>query len=207
MKKSLFLLIIPFTLLAACVPSEPVDDTPDMDASSSSALSSEAMSSESSVSSEADETASLPEGVWQYTSVGDANGEVYARGYVTTETVDEPFCETDCEQFTYAYFHVQETPNLSFENYLSENTGNSFVGEKVIGLGCVNDENRLSFTNNSDANGWQDVTLSAETTAEILNSSEDNPVALHLTSYTLSDGSGAPACYSHLAEVELYEEL
>lgn len=131
-------------------------------------------------------------------------GITYVKGYASTQKVSEPFCDTNCKQYTYVDFNIAENNDPIFQEYLAMNNGNSFGGPGVIGLGCV-ESGVISYQNNSDKLGAKQVTLKGDLSKKILESTKANPVMLKLKREKLLSGSGAPACYSHMTNVELYE--
>lgn len=129
-------------------------------------------------------------------------GKLVVNGYATQQETPEAFCEENCPIFTYVFFNVLSTNNKFFDDYISEQTGNSFVGERSIGLGCF-ENNTLWRWNHSDQFGMKKYTNTMQISTEILNSSKTNPVTLELERYLFTGGSGAPDCYSHFAVVKI----
>lgn len=132
-------------------------------------------------------------------------GTLTATGYLVTNEVNEPFCEEDCATYTYASFVITETNNESLKQYIDEQLGNSFVGESSIGIGCVDENEMIWRENDSDEFGMQEYRSSESTSAALLASSEENPVTITAERYLYTSGRGAPACYSHFANVEVVE--
>lgn len=126
------------------------------------------------------------------------------RGYAETQTVDEPFCVEDCKKFEYVMFTVLETGNEHLADFLGVNEGNAYAGAARIGLGCEDDD-IIHFANHSDSRQMREATLDAATSKVILNSSDDEPVTLHLSKLPLSGGTDAPACYSHFSDIAIYQ--
>jgi hypothetical protein len=134
----------------------------------------------------------------------DYYGNLIVNGYMTLSEMPEAFCEEDCLIYTYAFFNVLETDNEFFADYIESQTGNAFVGEASIGLGCV--ENDILWRiNDSDEFGMQEYTTSQEMSEAILSSDKENPVTIEIERYLLTLGSGAPDCYSPFAKVGLVE--
>ena len=132
------------------------------------------------------------------------SGDVFVRGYLTTEETPEPWCEgTDCGKNTSAFFKVVEVDDSEFDKFLDENKGNSFVRDGKVGLGCVADNETVYLMNDSDQYGLKEFTAPKELSKILLSSTEKNLVTLKLTKYKLTDGRGAPACYSHFSRFEL----
>jgi len=130
------------------------------------------------------------------------HGDFDALGYVTTQTMDEGFCTENCKTYTYASFNILETPNASIEKYTEENTGNSFIGNMSIGIGCVAEEIIWRMAG-SDESGTQKYTDSMESSKKLLNSTEKEPVTVNLKRDIFTGGGGAPDCYSHFSKIEV----
>jgi hypothetical protein len=131
-------------------------------------------------------------------------GKLVVEGYLTTQEVPEPFCEENCAMHTYAFFNVLKSDNDSLGYYLKRQEGNSFVGEGKIGLGCVKD-GVLWRMNDSDEFGMKRYENSPEESEKIIGSSAESPIKIELERYLYTSGRGAPACYSHFAQVEIVE--
>ncbi len=195
-----FVLLFSCTLLAACLAAP--DEGGENGASSSSASSSSSLSSSSSVASEDD----LPPGDFRVED-GIPQGTAYVRGYATIEEVEEFFCEEDCATFDYVFFHVLETGSEEFSSYIETHIDNSFVGRRVVGLGC-REGNAIRYANHSDARGMRSgLNVDADVAAAILSSTERDPVTLALTKLPLSGGTEAPNCYSHFTEIEAAHDV
>lgn len=188
MKHSPLFLLIP-AILVACT----ANSGPDTDGASSS----------SSMSSQSSLTASdLPAG--DFTEDEDnTRGTAYVRGYVEVRQVPEPMCETNCTMYDAVLFRVTETPSEGLLQYMALmgqdlNSQNSFIG-----LGCK--EGNVIKYENQVGMDMRAVTLSADVSSTILNSTERNQVILKLTKEPIGGGRGAPACYSHFTTVGVVE--
>lgn len=155
--------------------------------------------------SEAPPTTGLPVGEYKINDSGLFYGDFYVRGYASTETVSEPFCEKDCATYNYVNFNIVESGNKDFLDFLESNRDNAYVKTNRIGLGCV-ENNLISYSNHSDEQGMKEFSLSPDLSQAIIGSSQASPIALHLKKLPLSGGQGAPACYSHISSVELITE-
>lgn len=152
----------------------------------------------------------LPAGTFHFDENG-GSGVAYVKGFTEITQVDEPFCEKDCKKFSYVWFSAEETGSAELEKFFTGNEGNAYVrkgssGGNLIGLGCAED-GVISFVNDSDENGEQDVKLSAALSGDILTSTKEEPIILELTKSKLTGGKEAPACYAHFSQVEKYEVM
>lgn len=150
-----------------------------------------------------EETEDQPEIVYEDTFDGES-GKFTATGYVTTKQVEEAWCETDCDVYTYALFNITSTTNQALSNFFNENEGNSYVGNNSIGLGCV-ENGKLEWINDSDAYPMKEYTLTSADTETLLDSDSDNLVKVEFEKYKFSGGSGAPTCYSHFGGIKLVD--
>lgn len=136
---------------------------------------------------------------------GDFDGETgtfQARGYLYTEEVPEPYCETDCITYKRAFFYISESPNKAVNTFISENTGNSFVADSAIALGCVID-GKLQATGISMGASSGDKTYSKEVSSALINSNKSELVSVQIGRSAVPDGRGAPVCYSHFDSVSM----
>ena len=124
-------------------------------------------------------------------------GTFQAEGYLTTVKRSEAFCEDNCEEFDYALFNITRIENTDFTDFLKKQSGNSFVGENSIGLGCLVN-GQITYSNNSDKYGSKEYKISKEITSDFVNSSIDKPIVVDFERQQFSAGSGAPTCYSHM---------
>lgn len=123
-------------------------------------------------------------------------GTLQAEGYPTIVKRNEGFCEENCKLYDYVFFNITRTENANIFNYLKSNSGNAFVQDKAIGMGCVTD-GKISYSNNSDSKGRVEYSISKEDTSAILAATNEKPIVLELERLQLSGGGGAPTCYSH----------
>ncbi len=138
-------------------------------------------------------------------------GTSQVEGYATTESrpdcSDVCYCGENgelCDTVSYVLFHVTKSNNESLSEYLSNLNGNSFGGTNSVGVGCLAD-GVISYSNVSDANGWQSHTISQPDTAKIIASTEQNPIIIELTRLKYTSGMGAPSCYSHFDTFSVVE--
>jgi hypothetical protein len=128
-----------------------------------------------------------------------ASGLVYVLGYSEIVKMNSPY---DDESYNYVFFHIIDTKSNEFLDYIEELQGNSYVREKAIGLGCLNNE-IISYVNDSNEIGSKSFELSNKSTNAIINSSISNPIKLKLTKKALSYGGEAPLCYSHITNIKV----
>lgn len=133
---------------------------------------------------------------------GGEYGTLQAEGYPTTVKRDEAFCEVNCQQYDYILFNITRTENTNIFNYLKSISGNSFVQDKAIGIGCLAN-GEVSYYNSSDSKGLKEYKLSKEDTAKIINATAEKPLVLELERLKFTSGSGAPTCYSHFTTFTL----
>ena len=130
-------------------------------------------------------------------------GEVELLGYVNVEEVPEVWCfDEDCKMYMYAQFEILEASDEDIYAMIERKQGNSFFGENNVGLGCITD-GIIEYANHSDEFGYQEIELSAEDSAVLLNSTAQNPITIKLEKMPLSGGKGAPTCYSHFTKIDL----
>lgn len=152
---------------------------------------------------EDEEVSEVPEGDFIKDQQGSFHGKIYLTGYATFEERTEGFCDPDfqdCATFEYVMFNYFATDNDAFNEYMELNTGNSFVGEGSIAIGCKEGDS-IRYWNDSDQTGMVENTLSADLSDAILNSSERSPIVLELERYKYIGGRGAPDCYSHISRI------
>ena len=140
--------------------------------------------------------------------VGYFEGTVYISGYAELKEIVEPFCDYDCDTFTYVDFVVEdygETPGL--EDFLYGDRGNAFIDSTnaSIGLGCLLGEN-IVYSNSTEQYEISNANLGSILTDKILKSSSQNPLQLKLTKKYFISGGGAPTCYSHFSVIEEFKE-
>lgn len=125
----------------------------------------------------------------------DYQGGLVVRGFSNTKTVNEAFCEEDCDQYEYVSFIVTESNAPTLDDFFADNAGNSAVGNSSIGIGCLED-GQIYYANHSDEHGVKDFRLSKSLTDKIMSSTSKSPVILEIEKLPLSGGMGAPTCYS-----------
>lgn len=139
------------------------------------------------------------------------SGEVEVKGYAETELTTEAFCKEDCPVYNYVFFKLTDNANATLQEYLKENSGNSFLGEDRIGLGCLLSSGKIYYQNYNDKTDWDDssIELSYDDSVKIRSSDEENPISLKLTKYTDAGGKGseAPSCYSQFSKIEILSQF
>lgn len=134
----------------------------------------------------------------------DGNGNYYGSlsitGYPAFETMKDPLCESNCDEYEYISFAIVALDNVSFYDFLKEYKGNSFAGEDKIGIGC-NESDLITYYNDSDKFGMKKYTLSKELSGKILNSTKEKPITLNFERLLFTGGSDAPDCYSHITNI------
>jgi len=202
------IILLSISALAGCIATEEVVETEEVDTEeiTEEAVETEEIAEEintEEVSSEEVATYVAKPGTFAYDSEKYIyHGDFDALGYVTTQTMSEGFCTENCKTYTYAFFNILETPNESVAKYTEENTGNAFVGNMSIGIGCVTDEIvwRMS---GSDELGIEKQTNSLASSEKLLNSTEKEPITVNLKREIFTAGAGAPDCYAHFSKVEV----
>lgn len=126
--------------------------------------------------------------------------DVKAKGYVVLEERKAAFCEENCPLYSYAFFVFDK--NIELQHFIEQNEGNAFVKKNAIGIGCVNEEG-VYYHNNSDI-GIKDEVLPLDTSNKILQSNTKNKIDLSFRREIVSAGKGAPNCYSHFRDFEIY---
>ncbi len=123
-------------------------------------------------------------------------GTLQVEGYATTVKRNEDFCQENCKQYDYVFFNITRTENTNIFTYLKNQSGNSFVQDKSVGMGCIINE-QVSYSNNSDTRGSQEYTVSKGDTSAVMAATANKPIVLELERLKLSGEGGAPTCYSH----------
>ncbi len=129
------------------------------------------------------------------------SGQVDVLGYAEVTEINESF-DSDGETESYIFFHILDIKSNDFLSYIDSLKGNSFVKEKAIGIGCV-DDNIIRYANDSDQEGLKAYELTKDVSSKIINSTSSNPIKLRLNRMPLTYGSGAPSCYSHITTIEV----
>jgi hypothetical protein len=124
---------------------------------------------------------------------------VMAKGYVVLRDREQAFCEDHCQTYSYAFFVFQE--NKELQRFTQKNTGNAFVKNSAIGMGCITKDG-LAYTNNAVI-GNKSETLSIDFTNALLQSNKDNLVELSFKKEIAGPGQGANNCYSHFRDFSL----
>ncbi len=132
-------------------------------------------------------------------SIDNETGIAYVEGYATIEHK-----EYYNEEGDYIFFNIIKTDSNDLMQFIEGSQGNSYVGDKAIGLGCKNDD-IIQYYNHSDEAGFVFYKLDEETTNNILNSTEDTPIKLKLERLRFTGGGEAPLCYSHITYVSIAE--
>jgi len=127
-------------------------------------------------------------------------GALILTGYLDVKTrVCNPgdMCERTVE---YASFVFTESSSDAIYDFLGVNTGNSFVGDTAIGLGCYEkDKNRIFYENFADVDSVQGE-IKGQDLAKLLASNKTNPVKLEMKREIYTSGRGAPDCYTHFRD-------
>ena len=130
------------------------------------------------------------------------SGVVEVIGYTIIEKISDFDSE---EEYDYVFFNILETKSNDFNKYLKSISGNSFVRNNAIGLGCRLD-NLIKYYNSSDKLGdLKYFELSKNDSKKILSSTKSNPVRLRLERLVYTSGSWAPACYSHITNIDVVD--
>ena len=130
----------------------------------------------------------------------DFSGIVEVIGYpIIKNKVDEL---GDGKEYSYVYFYIMESNKKEFNAYIEKLNGNMFVLDNAIGIGCIIN-NQIKYYNASDENGEKEYILSIDISNQILNAREDSPIKLKLERFPLTDGKGAPVCYSHITIIDI----
>lgn len=104
----------------------------------------------------------------------------------------------------YASFVFTDSTSPAINDFISQGTGNSFMGEKKVGLGCYEKtpEQRIYFENFADS-GKINGAITGDDFAKLFASTKDHPVQLKLTRPIYTSGQGAPDCYSHFRDFDV----
>lgn len=136
---------------------------------------------------------------------GNYFGVLTVTGYPVIMNTPEPFCEKDCKNYEYVYFQIMETNSTALYDFLGINKGNSFIGEKQVGIGCRK-SGAISYYNDSNQLGMKEYYVYPDISKKILSASKNDPVAIRLERLLFTGGSGAPACYSHFTYISLADK-
>jgi len=136
-------------------------------------------------------------------SIENSTGKLIVKGYPIVKKIElEGYYPS--ETYEYVYFNIIESNSQNFLTYLENSKGNTFVLEKAIGIGCVENES-LSYVNHSDKYGMKGYNLSKEDTIKIMNATKDNPITLELERLELTSPGDAPNCYSHITTIKIVD--
>ena len=137
-------------------------------------------------------------------SLIDEAGIAYVEGYVEKEHRSGTMYFSDEGDVDYLLFHIVNTDSNDFLKWIDNSKGNSFVGDKAIGIGCIND-NIIEYYNSSDEKEDAQYRISKNDSEKIINSTKDNLVKLKLERKVYTGGSGTPMCYSHITNINVIE--
>lgn len=195
MKASSVLVAASALFLSACWGGPSADDGSSSSASASGSLSaSSKVAAHSSTPSFVGEFAQQPDGSYL--------GAVTLTGYVTTRTVDEPFCTQNCKTYKYVLFNVTDGLTPGLKQFLDQNAGNAYAGDNAIGIGCVSDDGKAIVSQVADPKTYMaERRIDAADSAVILKSNPRNLVTVTLNRDYEPAGGEAPACYSHFEYV------
>lgn len=155
----------------------------------------------------ATQTISLNSNTTNYDSFSTSSGSgvVEVIGYPEVKEVESGYVydfDDDVEKCNYVYFHIKETKSEEFKKFIKSLSGNSFVLDDAIGLGCIID-GKIKYDNSSDEFGYKEYELSIKNSNKILNATESNPIKLKLEMLPNSTGSEVDMCYSHITTIEV----
>ena len=137
-------------------------------------------------------------------SLNDEAGIVYVEGYGEIEHRKGSNYESSNEEVDYLLFHITKTESEDFMKWIENSKGNSFVGDKAIGLGCIKD-GVLEYYNSSDEDENGFYKLNKEDSEKISKSSKEALVKLKLERKIYTSGTEAPMCYSHITNITVLE--
>lgn len=103
----------------------------------------------------------------------------------------------------YGFFIIQNTANEAIYEYLKEHRGNSFIGDKSIGLGCYEEENERIISGNFGSDGSVENIIEDGDLQTLLSSSETNLVTIQVTKPIPGLGRGVSDCYSHFRNFQI----
>ncbi len=136
----------------------------------------------------------LPEGSFKKVNYG-YEGDFYIKGYAKIENrknrggvtqKEVPFFVTD-------YGKINDfKKKFGFDEFYNKEYGYL--------LGCL-EENKIVYNS-----AREDEFYSKELTNNVLDSSIENQIILHVETYALETGGGAPDCYSKFDKVEIYQK-
>jgi hypothetical protein len=133
-------------------------------------------------------------------------GIATVKGYVTVEKIyDGDVVGPDSPTYDMIYFNVTETKNDQFLSYLKDNEGKTYLGDKKFSIGCLLNNDKITYINDSDATEMKKYEISVTDSTRIMNSTKDDPVKLEIEIFKLTGGSGAPKCYSMISTINVKE--
>ena len=143
-------------------------------------------------------------GEFDYFGVVTLTGYLSVRDLECQSAEDESICG-ESMTYKYASFNFTNTDNELIKTYLNEISGNWYVREKSIGLGCY-DKNKSAIESlNYDDNGSVKNIVTGQELETLLSSSESKQIKLQVTKSYLSLGGGAPNCYSLFREFKVVD--
>ncbi|MFC1615704.1 hypothetical protein ACFL21_01060 [Patescibacteria group bacterium] len=153
--------------------------------------------------------ATIPEGDFTKDADGNYLGTIYLEGYAITELRPEAFCDPtvdDCLNYEYMVFNYMNVENADFLEMIADSQGNSFVGQGSVGIGCLTYEGTIEYMNAADEDsGGREFVWEGDDIDKLISATEDRPVVLKMSRKLFTGGSGAPTCYSHFRDFEVYE--
>ncbi len=129
------------------------------------------------------------------------HGTLTLTGYIQKSMI--PAAEGSNAKVDYYSFVFTKSNSDLLSNFLQENSGNSFVTNNSIGLGCLSDDGSRIYSTNMGNDGQVSNALTGEDLQTLLNSNINNQIQLKITKPVFTSGSGAPACYSHFRDFEI----
>lgn len=128
-------------------------------------------------------------------------GILILKGYAEVKK-NVPDCFDDCEdpatpKVDVVSFRIVYYNNNAFTEYIQENSGNSFVGDVWIGLGCLSSDKKGIESDNDGDFGNVNNLISGDDFKKLMGSNKSNPINLQVTKPYYTSGRGATTCYSH----------
>ncbi len=128
-------------------------------------------------------------------------GTLTVKGYVQVSK-DVPDCGEGCEEAAapkvdVVSFNIISNTNKLFDQYLTQDNGNSFEGSGWISLGCKTADKKGVESYNAGDSGTVNNLISGSDFTALMNSSKTNLVNLQITKPYYTSGKGASTCYSH----------
>ncbi len=129
-------------------------------------------------------------------------GTFQAEGYAKVLKVDENCFSENCDQYDYVFFYITRAENTHIHDFLKGWTGNTFVKDSALGLGCPGSTG-ITYLNSSDAQDTKSYTITKDDSDKILASTPEKPVRLEVERLEFTGGKDAPNCYSHFTTFKL----